>query len=160
MTEAFSGSQGGPPRSSLDRFMEALDATGLRYTTKGDHLQVECPVHPDNTASLSADYKPSEGSVLFFCQAMCESEDVLAALGLTWPMLHDDYEPPDVFAARRAREREEERKSGRRTPSKPRKKVVKPKRPALLQAIAAEPIVAAIWVANPSWIVGGSFRIG
>lgn len=131
MTEAFSGSQGGPPRSSLDRFMEALDATGLRYTTKGDHLQVECPVHPDNTASLSADYKPSEGSVLFFCQAMCESEDVLAALGLTWPMLHDDYEPPDVFAARRAREREEEHKSGRRTPSKPRKKVVKPERPAL-----------------------------
>ncbi|MDP3890271.1 DUF927 domain-containing protein, partial [Nocardioides sp.] len=71
--------------------------------------------------------------MLLHCQAGCPPEDVLAALELTYPMLHDDYEDPDVFAARRAREREDERRSGRRSSSstRPRRRPAPKPRPAL-----------------------------
>lgn len=132
MTETFSG-PAGTPRSSLDRFIEAVASSGLKYKTTRDHVQVECPTHTDSAPSLSADWDPGAGRVLFKCQAGCDGEDVLAALALTWPMLYDDYEDPDTFAARRAREREEERKTGqkaKRAPKRPRVERTRPARPA------------------------------
>lgn len=133
MTETFSGPAADRPRSALDRFIEAVASAGLKYRTTRDHVQVECPTHTDGAPSLSADWDPNTGRVLFKCQAGCNGEDVLAALALTWPMLYDDYEDPDTFATRRAREREEERKTGRkpkRAPKPARVERARPARPA------------------------------
>lgn len=122
------------PGSSFDRFLNAVADTGLNYKVSraGTHIQAECPTHTDNSPSLSVDYLAHEYRTEFHCQADCDREGVIAALGLTRPMMYDDYEEPDVFAARRAAEREQERKSGKRTPRKPtRPRQMKPARPAL-----------------------------
>jgi uncharacterized protein DUF927 len=119
VTEAFSGSHDGIPRSSFERFEAAVFAAGLRVKDpRANHLMVECPTHADNNPSLSIDWKSERGKTEFFCHGGCGSDEaILAALELTVPMLFDDYEAPEVFAARRAREREEERRTGRRASS-------------------------------------------
>lgn len=91
-------------RSSLERVEAALTQAGVRFTKKGDHLQVVCPTHDDTRPSLSIDWKP-EGRTVLNCQANCASDDVVAALGMSWPELYDDYLPPEEFAARRREER-------------------------------------------------------
>lgn len=95
----------GEPRSSLDRVIAALDAAGVRYTLRGDHVQAACPSHPDHKPSLSIDYIAAHARVLLNCQAGCEAGDVLGSIGLTWPELYDDWEPADAYAARRSAER-------------------------------------------------------
>ncbi|WP_203338641.1 DUF927 domain-containing protein [Nocardioides limicola] len=119
-------------RSSFDRVLAAVEAAGLRHTVThgGNHIKAECPTHDDNSPSLSIDYK--HPATLIRCFASCDIDDILAGLGLTTPMLFDDYEDPEVFIQRRAREREEERKGGRRmTPSRPKRVQVEKTRPAL-----------------------------
>lgn len=44
---------------------------------------VQCPVHEDRTASLTVG-PGQKHPVVFHCQAGCDPEDVLRALGLTW----------------------------------------------------------------------------
>lgn len=105
----------GAARSSLDRAIEALHDVGSRLTQRGDHVQAQCPVHEDNRASLSVDYDAGDGKTMLYCHGSCPADEVREALGLTWPMLYDDYEEPDDFKARRQAEREEERAAaGRR----------------------------------------------
>lgn len=104
----------GDPRSSLDRVQTALEHASVQFTKRGDHLQAKCPTHDDGSPSLSIDYK-TDGRVFVHCQAGCSPDDVLGALGLTWAELYDDYERPDVYAARRR----EERAQGINRPSQP-----------------------------------------
>ena len=125
MTEAIDGRRD-VPRSSYDRLLAAVVASGLRHQVRGDHVQVECPTHTDGHPSLSVDYRAQTGSVVLHCQSGCDPHDVLAALELTWPMLHDDYEDPHTFAARRAQDR-----SSTRRPSRRARGQAKPERPAL-----------------------------
>jgi hypothetical protein len=57
-----------------------------RVKKSGGGFMARCPVHEDGTASLSlgeGDNQP----VVIHCHAGCESEDVLAKIGLSWPEL-------------------------------------------------------------------------
>lgn len=127
----MSAGRGGSPRSSFQRFVDALANTGLRHQIRGDHVQSECPTHTDNHPSLSGDYKPNDGQTVFMCQAGCTSDEVRAALALTWPELFDDYEDPEVFAERRAQERAADPSSRRRSGRTKRPRRTAPKQPAL-----------------------------
>jgi hypothetical protein len=55
---------------------------------------VRCPVHDDDTPSLSI--KDGNDGVVMLCFAGCETEDVRAAAGLTWEELFDDVVYPYV----------------------------------------------------------------
>lgn len=113
----------------MERMLDALSAAGVRFQHRGDHIQAECPAHPDSSPSLSIDYVGADARVQVHCHASCDAMEVLAALGLEYPMLFDDYEPPEVFKERRAQERREGRAGERRR--KPRPKAPEAKRPAL-----------------------------
>lgn len=102
---AASGYHRGVPRSSLDRVINALTTAGVKHFKRGDHVQASCPAHEDGHPSLSIDYDATNARVLANCQARCGGDDVLDALGMTWPELYDDYEAPEVYAARRREER-------------------------------------------------------
>lgn len=105
---------------SLYTVIAALDAFGSRYRQYRDHLQAQCPGHPDNRASLSIDWKPA-GKVVMHCHAMCKTEDVMAALNLGWPDLWD--EPREPLQPKRF-----ERRPSRR-PVQPVAQPVRPRRP-------------------------------
>lgn len=49
----------------------------------GNGFMVKCPVHDDGSASLSLSVG-QEHPVVMFCHAGCTSQDILAAIGLTW----------------------------------------------------------------------------
>lgn len=149
--------RGGGVRSSLDRFVAALANVGVRFTSRGDHVQSECPVHSDSHPSLSGDYQPHDGQVLFNCLAGCDREDVLVALDLTWPMLYDDYEEPEAFAERRAQERAEEARTGRARSRREKPAVVSRPRPVVPRGrlpgrlAEARPRVLGEWVVTTTY---------
>ncbi|WP_241836123.1 YfjI family protein [Streptomyces sp. JS01] len=70
----------------LTRLVNALESHGSR----GRGKSWQCPAHDDRSPSLSID-QGANGAV-WNCQAGCAQEEVLSALGLTWPDVHD--EPP------------------------------------------------------------------
>lgn len=96
-------------RSSLQRAVDALHNAGCRLSERGDHVQAQCPTHEDQKASLSVDYEGQQGKTMLYCHAGCNGDEVLETLSLTWPMLYDDYEEPEEFAARRQAERGQDR---------------------------------------------------
>ncbi len=55
----------------------------------------QCPAHDDHEPSLSITQRP-DGGVLLKCHRGCETEDVVAALGLQWA----DLFPPRVELGR------------------------------------------------------------
>lgn len=57
-----------------------------------DHADARCPAHDDHNPSLTVDYR--DGKVLVCCQTGCAGDDVVAALGLTWPDLRDAEPEP------------------------------------------------------------------
>ena len=67
----------------VDSFMSQLE--GVRRSSKG-RWTAKCPAHPDRTASLSI-REGDDGRVLIHCFAGCETQDVLAALGVDWDAL-------------------------------------------------------------------------
>ena len=92
---------GGPRRSGgvAVNFEEILSRyPGARKPNGKNGFLVSCPVHGDDTPSLSI--SPGNGSgPLFNCFAGCKTEDVLAAVGLTFP---DVLPPRDNPRRRRA----------------------------------------------------------
>lgn len=58
--------------------------------SSGNKAQCTCPAHSDKQASLSIKYEPSEGKTLIYCQARCDTRDVLAQVGLTLSDLFDE----------------------------------------------------------------------
>jgi hypothetical protein len=50
---------------------------------RGDQYEALCPAHRDRRASLVIS-TAEDGRVLLCCHAFCRTEDVVAALGLTW----------------------------------------------------------------------------
>lgn len=57
----------------------------LEYEDRGnEQYQAHCPAHDDQRASLSITETEQGGKVLLYCQAGCDTEDVLKALGLSW----------------------------------------------------------------------------
>ena len=65
---------------SIDALISRLD--GVKPTGPGKYLS-RCPSHDDRSPSLAIRYG-DDGRVLIHCFAGCETEDVLAAIGLTF----------------------------------------------------------------------------
>ncbi|MFF9036427.1 AAA family ATPase [Streptomyces sp. NPDC014892] len=74
--------------SEYDQIIEGLNAHGSRRSGASGW---QCPAHDDRNASLSVNEK--DGKPLVFCQAGCHTDDVLNALGLSWPALRDKPAP-------------------------------------------------------------------
>ena len=74
--------------TAYERLLDALTAAGSRVQTRGgDRAAATCPAHDDRAASLSVS-RGTKGAVLT-CQAGCDREDVLAAIGLRMADLFD-----------------------------------------------------------------------
>jgi hypothetical protein len=76
-----------PPKLAqfLERAEEVVTHNGGRFlTARGTGLQhtIICPAHDDRNPSLSVNW--DHGKVLLDCKSGCETEEVLAALKLTW----------------------------------------------------------------------------
>ncbi len=65
---------------SIDALISRLD--GIKETGPGKYLS-RCPSHDDRSPSLAIK-DGDDGRVLIHCFAGCETEDVLAAIGLTF----------------------------------------------------------------------------
>lgn len=87
-----------PPGNALSRFLQALDAAGLKYSLSGGEYQAQCanPAHDDRTPSMNVT-QGREG-VIFYCHVCGDDAkpDILAALGLKEADLFDQpLERPD-----------------------------------------------------------------
>lgn len=84
---------------SAQPLLDRLD----RVRRSGNGWMARCPVHDDGTASLSITEAPDK--VLLCCFAGCRTDDVLAAIGLSFK---------DLFPPRHWPESPEERRQHRR----------------------------------------------
>jgi hypothetical protein len=66
----------------VERVRSALAAAGSRRSGR----DWQCPAHQDRTPSLSV-REGRDGTAVLRCHAGCQTQDVLAALGLDWPDL-------------------------------------------------------------------------
>ena len=66
---------------SIDAVISRL--RGVRETLNGQYI-AQCPAHDDRSPSLSI-RACDDGRVLLYCFAGCETESVLAAVGMTFP---------------------------------------------------------------------------
>ena len=82
------GASGGMSRP-VARVLAALERQGCRIRTSNGGWQSQCPSHEDRSPSLSI-REGSDGRVLLFCFAGCETPAVLRALGLTYRDLFGD----------------------------------------------------------------------
>jgi hypothetical protein len=67
-------------RSPLDIFLAAVPGGGRKV---GGQFLLRCPVHLDRRPSLAV-RELADDSLLVYCHAGCQTEDVLDALGLEW----------------------------------------------------------------------------
>lgn len=81
------------PYSTASEAVEALLSrlAGVRLVGAGRWVAC-CPAHPDRKPSLSI--RVLDGKILLHCFAGCDSDAVLAALGLTWADLHQGHARP------------------------------------------------------------------
>lgn len=69
---------------AIDRILAALPGS---VRPSGGGYSAQCPAHDDRNPSLSL--RQNEGLAVVYCQRGCETEDVMAALGLTMRDLFD-----------------------------------------------------------------------
>jgi|GEM_PF-1040671 len=75
--------------TAFETVVDKLVATGKKVRTVGEgRASAQCPAHDDKTPSLSV--TRIEGSVLLHCHGGCDTDNVLAALGLAKRDLFDD----------------------------------------------------------------------
>jgi hypothetical protein len=67
--------------SAFDRLLTALEDHGQRVNGGGRQRSAQCPAHEDRNPSLSI--TNAESRVLVRCHRGCDTDDVLAVLGLT-----------------------------------------------------------------------------
>ena len=59
------------------------------YKSSGNQAKCICPSHDDKEASLSVCYNPSAKRTLIYCQAGCETRDILQKVNLNVEDLYD-----------------------------------------------------------------------
>jgi hypothetical protein len=74
--------------NAKDRVVDRLLKMGSNVHTSAGRLQAQCPAHADQNPSLSI--TQTEGAVLMYYHAGCDTGDVLSTLGMTRTDLHDD----------------------------------------------------------------------
>src|SRR3990167_1130239 len=77
------------------RLEDFLDHLGSVYQ-RGHYYMGTCPNHPDNTASLQVSER-EDGSLGVFCQAGCDTSDVMRSLGLSMRDLFNDIQEEIVY---------------------------------------------------------------
>lgn len=70
----------------IDFVVEKLVEHECKPHRSADHVDAKCPAHNDHKPSLSID-RGDERSLVLRCHAGCDTADVLAALGTSWPEL-------------------------------------------------------------------------
>jgi hypothetical protein len=88
--------QGGIMTTAYERLIDALHGNVVK--DNGHKATARCPAHNDNSPSLAV--TAIDGSVLVYCHAGCQTEDVLAALNMQKCDLYDtrrgaEYPYPD-----------------------------------------------------------------
>lgn len=66
-----------------DTVLEALDNAGLEGQPSANGCMFQCPAHQDDKASLSV-AEGDDGTVLLYCFAGCETDQIVHALDLEW----------------------------------------------------------------------------
>lgn len=74
-------------RTAYERVLDAIDRGGGAVERHGRRASCRCPAHDDRSPSLSV--TAGETRVLVHCHAGCDTDDVLAALGMTRADLFD-----------------------------------------------------------------------
>jgi len=75
------------PSTAFERVLGALERHGSRVTGTGRQRAAQCPAHDDRNPSLSI--TDGNDRVLIRCHAGCDTDDVLAEIGLTRADLFD-----------------------------------------------------------------------
>lgn len=75
----------------MSEYSEIIDLLNAHGSRRSGTSGWQCPAHDDRVASLSVAER--NGKPLVFCQAGCETDDVLAALGTSWGQLRPKTEP-------------------------------------------------------------------
>lgn len=78
--------------TALGRLHDALATAGSKITNGGS--AATCPAHEDHAPSLSIGQRRDRDGVLIQCHAGCQTDDVLAVLGLTPADLFDNPREP------------------------------------------------------------------
>ena len=89
------------PSVAYQRLIDALQQHGSKVRGNDTQASAQCPAHDDHDPSLKVTSAPE--SVLIHCHVGCDTNDVLAALGLSLRDLYD--EPHARTPHRRARPR-------------------------------------------------------
>ena len=74
------------PRRPIERVLEELSRLDCRVRGKEHQMEAQCPCHDDRVPSMSIAVGDDD-RVLFSCHAGCSQDDVIAAMGLSWPEL-------------------------------------------------------------------------
>ncbi|MEU2734699.1 AAA family ATPase [Streptomyces sp. NPDC007095] len=74
--------------SEYEQIIEGLNAHGSRRSGASGW---QCLAHDDRVASLSVNER--DGKALVYCQAGCDTNDVLASIGTSWSQLRPQTEP-------------------------------------------------------------------
>ena len=83
--------------TAFDRLIDALRDHGSTVKETGqDKATAQCPAHDDSRASLSVGPRRDDKGTVVYCHAGCQTDDIVAALGLPMSDLFDD---PQMRAA-------------------------------------------------------------
>ena len=72
----------------MSEYQEIIDALHAHGSRRSGVSGYQCPAHDDRVASLSVNEK--DGKPLVYCQVGCHTDDVLAAIGLSWKKLRGE----------------------------------------------------------------------
>lgn len=73
-------------RLLVDRFRDAVENAGHRTRTEREGFRARCPAH-DGVSDGSLAVTPKDGKLLVYCHGGCDTDAVLAAVGLDWSAL-------------------------------------------------------------------------
>jgi hypothetical protein len=76
-------------REAFDTFIRALEHMNCKPQVRDRSAMACCPAHEDHTPSMSVKCAGT-GRVLVHCFAGCETESILAAMGVGWSVLFVD----------------------------------------------------------------------
>jgi hypothetical protein len=74
--------------AAVERVREALIEHGCVPRGSNLKLRARCPVHGSHGPTLAV--SQGQGGAVLYCHAACETPDILAAIGLTYPDLYDE----------------------------------------------------------------------
>lgn len=90
-----------PAVTAYERFVDALRDNGNLVKEGSGRAAAQCPAHSDNAPSLSIGPRRDGKGVVVYCQAGCDTADVLSALNMRSADLFDEPKIKDAYNQRR-----------------------------------------------------------